>query len=160
MSELARVRTQRDGPTQLVHITGEVDLSNARDVIDAVGHAVPDDVTLIVLDLTDTTYVDSAAIAALFRLAERLRDRRQDLRLVVPQHSPIRAVVELTRLSQVIPVDEVAPTDVGDLPAPTRPYAAVPHFAEAASSAGREAVGMGGSEGEVERDDPPRQRNA
>jgi anti-anti-sigma factor len=120
MSELARVRTHREGATQLVRITGEVDLSNARDVIDAVGHAVPDDVTRIVLDLTDTTYVDSAAIATLFRLSERLRDRRQDLRLVVPRASPIRAVIELTRLSQVIPVDEVVPSE------PPQPYAALP----------------------------------
>ena len=110
MTELARVRTHRDGATQLVHVTGEVDLSNARDVLDAVGRAVPDDVTTLVLDLSRTSYVDSAAIAALFRLFERLRDHRQDLRLVVAPSSPIRAVIELTRLSQVIPVDEVAPT--------------------------------------------------
>ncbi|MFM6850390.1 MAG: STAS domain-containing protein [Terrabacter sp.] len=143
MSELARVRTHRDGSTHLVHITGEVDLSNARDVIDGVGHAVPDDVTLIVLDLTDTTYIDSAAIASLFRLSERLRDRRQDLRLVVPQGSPIRAVVELTRLSQVIAVDEAVPTVEPDLTTP-RPYAAVPRSVDPAPSAPGEADGSRG----------------
>jgi len=132
VSELARVRTHRDGPTQLVRITGEVDLSNAHDVIDAVGHAVPDDVTRVVLDLSGTTYMDSAAIATLFRLGERLRDRRQDLRLVVPATSPIRAVIELTRLSHVIPVDEVAPTP-GD---PSMSYAALPHPATSAPPAG------------------------
>jgi anti-anti-sigma factor len=108
MSELARVRTHRDGATQLVQVTGEVDLSNARDILDAVGHSVPDDATRIVLDLSGTTYIDSAGIATLFRLSERLHHRRQELRLVVPQTSPIRAVIELTRLSQVIPVDDVA----------------------------------------------------
>ena len=168
MSELARVRTQRDGATQLVRISGEVDLSNARDVIDAVAHGVPDDVTLIVLDLTDTTYVDSAAIATLFRLSERLRDRRQDLRLVVPQASPIRAVVELTRLSQVIPVDEVAPAGAeGSLDSP-RPYAAVPTSDAAAPSGasgvdgvrGSEDADVGAAEDDGDEDDAPHQRNA
>ncbi|GAA2742185.1 hypothetical protein GCM10009868_11180 [Terrabacter aerolatus] len=122
MSELARVDTTRTGTTQHVSLTGELDLSNARALTDALAHAVPDDVTLVVLDLTGTTYVDSAAIASLFRLSQRLRDRRQDLRLVVPSGSPIRAVVELTRLGQVIPVDESAP---GLTDAPTT-YAAFP----------------------------------
>jgi anti-anti-sigma factor len=160
VSELARVRTHRDGSTHLVHIAGEVDLSNARDVIDAVGHAVPDDVTLIVLDLTDTTYVDSAAIATLFRLSERLRDRRQDLRLVVPQGSPIRAVVELTRLSQVIPVDDAVPTAE---PGPTtpRPYAAVPRSVDLdPSGAGEIGRSDGGQTDEEDDGGGPRQRNA
>lgn len=122
MSDLASVATTRSGTTQLVRITGELDLSNARALTDALAHAVPDDVTLVVVDLTGTTYVDSAAIASLFRLSQRLRDRRQDLRLVVPPVSPIRAVVELTRLSQVIPVDESAP----DLPVDPMAYAALP----------------------------------
>ena len=121
MSDLAHVDTRRAGTTQLVRITGELDLSNARELTDALRHAVPDDVTLVVVDLSGTTYLDSGGIAAFFRLSQRLRDRRQDLRLVVPHASPIRAVVELTRLSQVIPVDESAP----DLPG-RMAYAALP----------------------------------
>ncbi|WP_020145619.1 STAS domain-containing protein [Terracoccus sp. 273MFTsu3.1] len=121
MSDLARVDTRRAGTTQLVRITGELDLSNARELTDAVGHAVPDDVTLVVVDLSGTTYLDSGGIAAFFRLSQRLRDRRQDLRLVVPDASPIRAVVELTRLSQVIPVDQSAPDLSGQMA-----YAALP----------------------------------
>jgi len=121
MSDLAHVDTRRAGTTQLVRITGELDLSNARELTDALRHAVPDDVTLVVVDLSGTTYLDSGGIAAFFRLSQRLRDHRQDLRLVVPHGSPIRAVVELTRLSQVIPVDESAP----DLPGQMA-YAALP----------------------------------
>lgn len=158
MSELARVRTHREGSTQVVRITGEVDLSNARDVIDAVGHAVPEDVTQIVLDLTDTTYVDSAAIATLFRLSERLRDRRQDLRLVVPKTSPIRAVIELTRLSHVIPVDDATPSGPPLSPVspespvsgvPPLPYAAVP---ETTTPAPSDRGGVDGHDGRDGRD--------
>ncbi|GAA2474090.1 STAS domain-containing protein [Terrabacter carboxydivorans] len=131
MSDLARVHTTRTGTTELAAVTGELDLSNAHAIIDALAHAVPDDVTLVVLDLTGTTYVDSAAIAALFRLSQRLRDRRQDLRLVVPDASPIRVVVELTRLSQVVPVDESAP----ELSEDPMTYAVLPHPGDPAPSA-------------------------
>ncbi|HET8987532.1 MAG TPA: STAS domain-containing protein [Humibacillus sp.] len=106
MSELARLETRRVGETQLASISGEIDLSNARSLLDAIAAAVPDDAALVVLDLTATTYLDSAGIAAIFRLAERLRVRRQDLRLVVPPDSPIRAVLRLTHLDHVIQIDD------------------------------------------------------
>ena len=87
MSDLARFETWRSGSTQLLRVTGELDLSNARELTSALDLAVPDDVTLVFVDLTATTYIDSAAIASFFRLAQRLRDRRQDLRIVVPHGS-------------------------------------------------------------------------
>ena len=88
MSELAHLEMRRVGDTQLAAISGEVDLSNARPILDTVAASTPDDTSLVVLDLSATTYLDSAGIAALFRLAERLRIRRQDLRLVVPPAHP------------------------------------------------------------------------
>ena len=106
MSELAHLEMRRAGDTQLAAISGEIDLSNARPILDTVAASTPDDTSLVVLDLSATTYLDSAGISALFRLAERLRSRRQDLRLVVPPGSPIRAVLALTHLDHVIQVDD------------------------------------------------------
>ena len=106
MSELAHLEMRRAGDTQLAAISGEVDLSNARPILDTVAASTPDHTSLVVLDLSATTYLDSAGISALFRLAERLRSRRQDLRLVVPPGSPIRAVLHLTHLDHVIRVDD------------------------------------------------------
>lgn len=122
MSDLARVETSLVAATEVVRVTGELDLSNAQPVTDGIGQGIPEHVTLVVLDLAGTTFLDSAAIACLFRLGQRLRDRRQDLRLVIPRDSAIRAVVELTRLDLVVPVDEGAP----DLLDTTRAYAALP----------------------------------
>lgn len=119
MSELARLETRRVGDTQHVCVSGEVDLSNARPLLDAVAAAVPDEAAHVVLDLTATTYLDSAGIAAVFRLAERLRGRRQDLRLVVPPGSPILPVLRLTHLDHVIPVDDGPPP--ADPPAAPEP---------------------------------------
>jgi anti-anti-sigma factor len=112
VSDLARFESRRAGDTQHVRVIGEVDLSNARALLDAVAAAVPDEAAALVLDLTSTTYLDSAGIAALFRLGERLRLRRQDLRLVVAPDSAIRPVLRLTHLDHVIPVDDTTPGGV------------------------------------------------
>jgi anti-anti-sigma factor len=103
---LARVEAaSRDG-TVHVRITGEIDLSNVGDVRDAIGDAVPHDAALVVVDLSSTAYLDSAGVAMMFQLARRLRFSRQEMRLVVPKDAPIRAVVELTDMAQVIPVQD------------------------------------------------------
>lgn len=101
-------RTVED--VQVIGITGEVDLSNASQVRDAIDRVVSADVTAIVADLTETAYLDSSGIAMLFRLAARLGDRRQELRLVVPPDSPIRAALELTNLPRTITVHDALET--------------------------------------------------
>jgi anti-anti-sigma factor len=106
MTDLARIDTSTDQGTDVVHVSGEIDLSNVARVRDAIGAALPD-LPVVVLDLTGTEYIDSAGIAMLFRLAERLSYNRQQLRLVVPPDAPIRAVIRLTRLDQVMSVSDV-----------------------------------------------------
>ena len=103
MTELARVDISTDHGTQVVRIFGEIDLSNAAQVRDAIGASLPD-LPIVLLDLTGTEYLDSAGIAMLFRLAERLSYNRQELQLVVPPDAPIRAVIRLTKLDRVIAV--------------------------------------------------------
>ena len=105
MSELARVEAEHRGELCLVHIRGEVDISNARDLAAAVEAAIPNGHPRIAIDLTETTYLDSAGVQLLFVLADRLRVRRHELRLIVPQDSPIRAVLELTSLPKLVPME-------------------------------------------------------
>jgi anti-anti-sigma factor len=102
MTELARVEGRDHDGFRLVRISGEIDLSNVNLVMDAIAVAVPGDASRVVLDLSDTAYLDSSGIAMLFRLAERLGHRRQEVRLVVPPDAPARAVLELTRVETVI----------------------------------------------------------
>ena len=104
MSALAAVDSENRDGLCLVRVVGEIDLSNTSLVTDLVSQSVPNDASGVVLDLSGTTYLDSSGISMIFRLAERLRYQRQSLRLVVPSDSPIRAVIELTHVSQVIPV--------------------------------------------------------
>ena len=105
MTDLARVAIDSN---QVVTVTGEIDLSNAARVRDAIGAALPD-LPEVCVDLTGTEYLDSAGIAMLFRLAERLSYNRQELHLVVPPEGPIRAVIHLTKLDQYIRVTPTPP---------------------------------------------------
>ena len=107
MSGQARI-TSEHRPQRVTHVrvSGEIDLANVDEVRHAITRALSDDPARVVLDLRDTTYLDSAAIAMLFRLAQRLGHRRQQLSLVVPRDAPIRAVLELTRIDTVIPLHD------------------------------------------------------
>ena len=106
MTEHADVESRTVEGVQVVSIRGEIDLSNAAEVRDAIGRVASDEVSVIVVDLSGTDYLDSSGIAMLFRLAERLGHRRQELRLVVPPDSPIRTALELTNLPQTIAVQD------------------------------------------------------
>jgi len=104
--ERATVEARTVGDVQVVTIRGEIDLSNATEVRDGIGHLASDDVSVIMVDLSQTDYLDSSGIAMLFRLAERLGHRRQELRLVVPPDAPIRTALELTNLPKAIAVQD------------------------------------------------------
>ena len=104
MTAYAEVDAWTSKGVQVVRISGEVDLTNAVEVREAISHVASVDEAVIVVDLTETAYLDSSGIAMLFRLAERLGQSRQELRIVVPPDSPLRAALELTDLPQTIPV--------------------------------------------------------
>jgi anti-anti-sigma factor len=113
MSELARLEVEQRGTKCIVRILGEVDISNAQDLSEAIGAAMPGGVPTLVIDLTNTTYLDSAGLQLLFMLSERLRSRRQELRLIVPEYSPVRAVLDLTALSALVPIERPVDADPG-----------------------------------------------
>ena len=106
MTELARVEVSDRSGATLIRVIGEIDLSNVEQVMKAIGSATPHHAVLVLVDLSETMYIDSAGIGMLFRLAERLGYNRQELRLVIPRETPIRAVIELTNVPQVIQVHD------------------------------------------------------
>lgn len=105
MSDLARVEGEQQGTICLVRVHGEIDLSNAHEVSSEIGFAMGQEARRLVVDLSDITYLDSAGVALLLRLAERLRSRRRELQLVVPRGSPVRRVLDFTGLPRVIPLE-------------------------------------------------------
>ena len=104
MTTVAEIAVERRDSSVVAHLSGEVDMTNAGYVRDELLGAVPNDVLVLVLDLGECRYLDSAAIEVVFDLSRRLGRRRQELRLVVPDGSPLGRVLTLTDVGSVAPV--------------------------------------------------------
>jgi anti-anti-sigma factor len=81
---LATLEIHVGGEIPVARLAGEVDASNAADFTTQLKDAVPNSATGLVLDLSDTTYIDSSGLHLIFDLAHALRRRQQTLQLVVP----------------------------------------------------------------------------
>jgi anti-anti-sigma factor len=102
----ADVAIDHRGDVVVARLTGEVDMTNSDYVGEELTKSVPNEAPALVVDLSETRYIDSAAIELLFALARRLARRRQDLRIVLPAGSPLRRVLTLTEINSVAPVHE------------------------------------------------------
>jgi anti-anti-sigma factor len=103
MSELSHLDVSGDDVV-IARLSGEIDLSNATEVGDELSTSVPNTALGLVLDLTATTYLDSSGVHLVFDLAERLRTRQQQLRIVVPAGAPIRRVLRIVELGDTVPI--------------------------------------------------------
>ena len=113
MSTLADIAVERHGGTVVAHLSGEVDMTNAARVREQLLEAVPNDVLALVVDLGECRYLDSAAIEVVFDLSRRLQRRRQELRLLFPESSPLGRVLVLTDVNSVAPVHATLESALG-----------------------------------------------
>jgi anti-anti-sigma factor len=109
LSGLVQVVDRHEGSVPVCEIRGELDASNVDHVLERVVGSVANEAPGMVLDLGQTSYLDSAGVRILFELARRLRSRRQELRIAVPGDGIVRRVLVLTALADVVPLDD----DVG-----------------------------------------------
>ncbi len=95
---------ERDG-ILVARVVGEVDLANVEDMESEIAVAIKPEMRGLVLDLRPTTYLDSTGIRMIFHLAQRLQDRRHDLRLVVDADTLVHRVLAVTQMHDVVPID-------------------------------------------------------
>ena len=95
---------QREG-VLIAAVEGEIDSSIAPELRLALADRLPSASSALVLDLSRVTYLDSAGIQLLFDLGRRLAARRQAMRLVVPDQTPMRRVLDLCAVTHVAPMD-------------------------------------------------------
>ena len=93
-----------DGDVVVARVTGEIDLSNAKQVGEDLATAVPNSALGLVIDLTATSYLDSSGVHLVFDLADRLRQRQQQLRIVVPEGAPVRRILRIVELGDTVPI--------------------------------------------------------
>jgi anti-sigma B factor antagonist len=105
MPELARLSFETDGDVELARVAGEVDASNVADLSQRLLETVSNKARALVIDLTETSYIDSSGISLIFDAAARMRNRRQQLRLVVPPKSFVSEVLAAVSMGDSVPID-------------------------------------------------------
>jgi len=115
MSTLARLEDEWHDEIPVARVRGEVDASNVKEIGDRLRSLLSNRSVAMIVDLSATTYLDSAGINLLFTLAEEMRSRQQRLALVVADPSPIARMVALTGLDRAMPVHRTLPEALGDL---------------------------------------------
>jgi anti-sigma B factor antagonist len=90
----------------IARLTGEIDLSNAESIENAIAEATPNHALALILDVSLLDYLDSAGIHLIYKLREKLRARGQTLRLVIPADSPANDALRLAGVSRNIDTAE------------------------------------------------------
>ncbi len=86
----------------VARVEGDIDFGSADDLGPEILRALPDSAMGVVLDLTDVRYVDSGGVRVFFELAAHLDSVGCRLALAVPETSPLRRLVKITRLEEAV----------------------------------------------------------
>jgi anti-anti-sigma factor len=101
--DLLRFEVARDGSTETLHVTGELDIATARALEHAVARSLDGQGGEFFLDVRDVTFMDSTGAQALLRVHRRLTALGRRLVVVSPTR-PVRLVLEILGLDQIIDV--------------------------------------------------------
>ena len=107
-------RVDGSGTWPVVRLRGEIDLSNVEALYKVAEDAVTNHDAGLVVDLSGVTFLDSTGLRLVFRLARRLGDRQQNLRLVVPEGARIARVLDFAGVSTVAEVLRTYDPDASD----------------------------------------------
>jgi anti-sigma B factor antagonist len=91
------------GDAQVVAVAGEIDLFTAPELKAALGEALDNGKTRIVVDLTQTTFLDSTALGVLIGAVKRLRSRDGAMTIVNTDVN-IAKTFEITGLDQIFTI--------------------------------------------------------
>ena len=104
MNVPASVTIDARGSTLWVSLRGEMDMGNADAIQATLRDAIEHGVDRVVIDLSRLAFVDSSGVRVLLALASRLRERRRELVLVVPDQGIVRRVLAVSGVDAVVPV--------------------------------------------------------
>jgi anti-anti-sigma factor len=118
LPRLVRVIAMPDEAVPVGRVEGEIDISNANDVRDALEQLVGNAALGLVVDLSDVRYFDSAAVHLILRLAAQLGKRRQQLHAVVPSDDEVRHVLTLMAVDRLVPMHASADAAIAAIRTP------------------------------------------
>jgi anti-anti-sigma factor len=99
----ARLTAEWHEDIPVARIAGEIDASNTGEFAERLHALLSNRSTALIVDLTETIYIDSAGINLLFTLGDELRGRQQQLHLVVGEGTPIARMLAVTSLDRTHP---------------------------------------------------------
>jgi len=107
MRAQAKVTVHQPPRATVARVEGDLDLVSLPQVERELrAAAASTSQALLAVDVTGVTYLNSAAIRLIYDLAEDLRSRRRQLRLVMSSDAPLRALFRRLRFDTVIPVHD------------------------------------------------------
>jgi anti-sigma B factor antagonist len=96
-----RIEEEHPAPaTAVLAVHGEADLHTAPELRERLRAAIDGGANTVVVDLTDTDFVDSTSLGVLLGATRRLRERHGEMRLVVLRPE-LRRIFEITLLDRV-----------------------------------------------------------
>ncbi len=96
--------TEREGERAILTVRGELDAYSAPALEDHVARLLGDDRHDIVLDLSQTTFLDSSGLRAILTAYRRIGERGGKLALRRPSE-PVLRLLEITGLTEHFPLD-------------------------------------------------------
>ena len=91
--------------TAVLVLHGEADLHSAPELRERLRSTIDEGISNVVLDLSDSAFVDSTSLGVLLGAMKRLRERDGQIHLVVPRPD-IRRIFEITLLDRIFPLHE------------------------------------------------------
>ena len=88
----------------VVSVSGEIDIASAPGLWDQLSEAIPDTERLV-LDLSQTEFIDSTALNVIVRALKRLRHGGGDLIIRSPRANA-RKVFQITGLDRVLTIED------------------------------------------------------
>ena len=108
--------TQADALT-VATVAGDLDFESAGELLQTLRATVPNRALGLVLDLRQTTVLDSAGVALLFEMLRRLGRREQELHLVVTPGSLVADLLDDVRFAERARVHADLAEAIGELQA-------------------------------------------
>jgi anti-sigma B factor antagonist len=110
------ITVQDEAGTMIITIAGELEATRGSELGQVCDRLLAEGRRKFVIDLKDVKFVDSSGLSTLIRCLKRVRSNAGNLILINLQ-SPVRRVIELTRLDRAFDIQADIPKSRGASPA-------------------------------------------
>jgi anti-sigma B factor antagonist len=94
------VTTDADSGIPVIAVRGDIDIYSAPEFDELLQVLIEPDVLVVVIDLTETPFIDSSGLTVLVRARNRGRETHTEVRIVAPEQQ----LFEVTGLSSVFAI--------------------------------------------------------